>query len=95
MDQECHYVLRVVALEKWRSRLAENPTSAASYFELALSKKRPNLSNGGLPLSYAEDGLYNSEHPHSFSTSKAVTLGDARDGCLSDPKEIITKLHVN
>ena len=34
------------------------------------------------------------EPPQTFPTSKAVTLGDARDGCLSSPKMIIIKLHV-
>ena len=99
MNQKCHYVWRVVALDDRRSRLAETPTVAASYFELALPKKRPNFSNGGLPPPtthpHTEDGLYNFEYPHASSASKAVTLGDARDGCLSDPKEIIRKSHVD
>ena len=33
--------------------------------------------------------------PRTFRACKAVTLGDARDGTLSNPKKIITKLHVN
>ena len=33
--------------------------------------------------------------PEEFSACTAVTLGDARDDSMSDPKKIVTKLHVS
>ena len=56
---------------------------------------RPNLSHGGVHFPPSEGGLYRFESPQTFSACRAFTLGGARDGCLSDPKNITTKLHVN
>ena len=55
--------------------------------------KRPDLSNGGLHLSYSGDGLFRFEYPHIRSACKSVSSGVA-DGCLSDPNEIIVELNV-
>ena len=41
------------------------------------------------------DGLRQFDPPGALSARKAVTLGDALGGCLSDPKKIVVKLHVN
>ena len=53
-----HYVPSVAASGKGQSKSGRGPTSPADYFEWGFSKKRRNLDNGGLPLPYEEDGLY-------------------------------------
>ena len=57
--------------------------------------KTPDLPNGGVHLTYAEDGLYLFPPSKSFSASKAATMGASRDGCLAGPKKIVMKFHVN
>ena len=52
----------------------------ASASSLPLARKFPDLPDGGLHLPCAPDGLYR--------------FG-ARDGCLTDPKKIVMKLHVS
>ena len=44
---------------------------------------------------FSMDGLYRFEPPRTFPACEAVTLGDAMDGCLSDPKKISTELRAN
>ena len=39
--------------------------------------------------------MYQFEPPRAISVCKAVTFGDALNGCQSDPKKIATKLHVS
>ena len=56
---------------------------------------RPDLSYGGLQLPPPENGLYRFERPQAFPACKAVTFRDARNGRVSEPKKIITKLRVN
>ena len=68
---------------------------SASYFERAFVNKRPNLSKGGIHFPYTEDGLYPFNRPSPCPACKAVTLGDASDGCLWGPEEIVMKLRVN
>ena len=48
---------------------------------------------GGLHFPYAPGALYHFETPLTFAACKAVTLGDAEDGCLTDPEKIAVKLH--
>ena len=62
---------------------------------MVLINKRPKLPNGGVPLPNAENGSYQFDPPRTFSACKAVTLGDSLDGCSSDPKKIVVKLHLN
>ena len=57
--------------------------------------KRPDLSDGGLQLPFTESGLIRFAPPREFSACTAVTLGDAQDDNISDPKKIIMKLHAN
>ena len=40
-------------------------------------------------------GLFRLAPPRDFVACAAGTLGDARDGSISDSKKIITKSHVN
>ena len=87
--------LSVVNFGKGQSEKQEGPTFSASYFQWASANRRPDLSDGSLRLLYEEDGLYHFEHPHTFSACKAGTFRGATDGCLSGPKESITKLHLN
>ena len=68
---------------------------SVAYFEWAFTNKRPGLPNGGLHLLYLADGLFRCEPPHTFSDSKAVTLGGAVYGRLPDPNKILMKLRVN
>ena len=69
------------------------PEASASFFRSV--QKAPDLSDGGLRLPHTPDGLYHFETPLTFAACKAVTLGDARHCCLTAPKKIIMKLHVN
>ena len=57
--------------------------------------KRPNLPNGGLRLSHAEDGLSQFDPPRTLPARKSVALGDEVDSRLSGPKDNIMKLHAN
>ena len=59
--------------------------------ELALRRKRPNLSKRGDSLA-----LYRGWNAQHRPASRVCgLLGGTRDGTLSDPKNVITKLHVN
>ena len=58
-------------------------------------EKRPDLSEGGLHLPLVESGLLRFVPPEEFSACTAGTLGDARGDSISDPEQIITKLHAN
>ena len=55
----------------------------------------PDLSDGALYLPHTPGGLYRFETPLTFAACKTVTLRDAREGSLTDPKEIVIKLRVN
>ena len=81
-----HYILSAVDFREDPSRKVIGPAVSAPRFEWAFTNKRPNLPEGGLNPPYAEDGLYQFE---------PRTLGDAMDGCPSDPKETIMKFHTN
>ena len=54
-------------------KLARGPEAPASYLEWALKDKRPDLSNVGIHLPAAEDGLYRFEPPEIVSACKAIT----------------------
>ena len=90
-----HYVFIVVSLGKGPPSLDRGPKLTASYFEWACAKKRPDLADGGLHIPLSQGGLYRREPPRIFPAGKAGTLGGARNGCLSDAKKIIMKLHVD
>ena len=96
---EANYIgrsaLSVVAVGDRDSQLGRGPELAASYFEWAFTNKRPNEPNGGLHLQHTEGLPCRFAPPQTFSACGAVTLGDALDGCLSDPEKIIMELHVN
>ena len=95
VNQLGYYVLSVVAFGDEPRRSGRGPKLAASYFERAFVRKRPDLSDVGLYSSLTEDGLYRFVPLRTSPVCGAVTLGGARDECPSDPKKIITKLHVN
>ena len=61
----------------------------------ACARKRSNPDHGGMRLPITVDGMCGSTPPRTFSACKAATLGDARDGALSDPKKIIMKSPAN
>ena len=90
-----HYALSVVASRKGPSRVGREPNLTPSYFEWTFSWKRPDLSTGGLHFPITSGGLLRSVPPTLFSACSAVTLGDACDGSVSDPRKIIAKLRVN
>ena len=90
-----HYILSAVEFGKGPPCSDRRPNLAASYFEWSFLDKRPDLSDGGLHLPLVESGLLCFVLPKDFSACAAVTLGDARDNSISDPKKIIMKLHVN
>ena len=83
-----HYIIGAV-------EFGRGTNLAASYFEWPFLEKRPDLSDGGLRLQPVESGLIRLVPPKELPACTAVTLGDARDGSISDPKKIIMKLHVN
>ena len=58
-------------------------------------RKRPDLENCGIRLPFTEEGMCSSTPQRTFAATKPVTLGDVRDGTLSDPKKIVMKLHSN
>ena len=89
------YVLRAVAFGYGPPKLVGGPKVAAPYFEWAFVSKRPFVSNGGLRLPLTDAGFFRFEPPQAFSACKTVTLGDAGDGCPSDPEKTIMKLRVN
>ena len=72
-------ILSEVDFRRGPSRRASN-CPEASASSLPLARKFPDLPDGGLHLPCAPDGLYR--------------FG-ARDGCLTDPKKIVMKLHVS
>ena len=57
--------------------------------------QRPDLSDGGLHLPLKESGLLRFSTPKKFVACTAVTLRDAQDEGVEDPKKIIMKLHAN
>ena len=77
-------VLSVASSGQENLKSAKGPTLSASYREWACVEKRPNLPNGGLRLPSKEDGLSQFDPPRTFSTCKAVTLGNALDGRRPD-----------
>ena len=89
-----HYILNVVDFREDPSRsVSICPEASASFSYLA--HKCPDLSDGRLHLPYTPDGLYRFETPRKFAACKTVTLGDAQDGKLTDPKKIAMELHVD
>ena len=68
---------------------------AASYVEWSFVEKRPDLSHRGLHMPLVESGLVRFGPPREISACAAVTVGDAQDGGISDPRKIILKLHAN
>ena len=86
-------ILSVADFRKNPSRsLSGCPEASASFCYLV--QEAPGLSDGGLHLLYAPGGLYRFEAPLTFTACKAVSLGDATDGYLADPKKIAMTLHV-
>ena len=90
-----HYFLSVPLLGEGPPRLVRGPKFMASYFERASAFTRPDMTYGGLNFLLAEDELYRFGPPRTFSARKAVPVRDARDGWLSDPKQIPMKSFVN
>ena len=83
-----HYVVSVV-------EVGCGPNFPTSNCGRSLSEKRPDLSGGGLHLPPKESGPIRLAPPREFPACTAVTLGDARNDSISDPKKIIMKLHAN
>ena len=65
--------LEAISFGEGPPKLARGPKVAAPYFEWALKDKRPDLSNVGIHLPAAEDGLYRFEPPEIVSACKAIT----------------------
>ena len=82
------FTLSAVDFGKGESRKVRSPVVSASYPGRASAKKRPNLSNGGLHLPNTNDGSCHFGAPSAFPACKAVALGDASGGCLSDPRRL-------
>ena len=60
---------------------------------MGFRNKSADLSNGGLQCPFIEDGMCSFTPQLTSPACKAATLGDARDGALSVPKNITMKLH--
>ena len=82
-------LMGVVAIEH------ATPVFRPPWVEVAFSRMRLNPACGGIRLPFAGDGMCSFTPSRTFSACKAATLGAARDGALSDPKQIIMDLHVN
>ena len=98
MRREVRAPLRVNAMGHYIVSAVEfgrGPDVAASYLEWSFVEKRPDLSGGGLHLPPKESGPIRLAPPREFPACTAVTLGDARNDSISDPKKIIMKLHAN
>ena len=90
-----HYVLTgVVDFGGSRANRNRDPSFSASMAEWACSRRRANLSNGGIPLPSAGGGVRRFTPPRTFSACEAVALGNARVGALPDPDKILMTLHV-
>ena len=87
-------ILSAVDFRKDPSRIAPKCLEASASF-LQLVNKYPDQSDRGPQQLYAPVGLYRFVTPLRFAACKAITLGDARDGSLTDPKKIARKLDVN
>ena len=81
------YIFSVAEFVGRRGDVARYPSFSASIAEWAFSRKRPNLSDGGIHLLFTEDGTRSLAPPAALLACKAVALGDARDGVLSGPVE--------
>ena len=90
-----HNFLGLVDFDGRRGSQNRDPSSPAPVAEWACARRRPNASDGGFRLSLTVVGMCRYAPPRTFSTCKAVTLWDARDGALSGPKKILMKSHVN
>ena len=93
VHEEGRYVLSVVSSGGGPPSLVRGPKLTASCLERASAGRHPDFSNGvsHLPL---PDGMLPSFEPRQpFLSRNAVASGEARDGCPSDPKKIIKKLH--
>ena len=90
-----HYILSVVNFGGRRWGVERSPNFSAPMVEWACLRKRPNFEKGGFLLPFTEDAMWSLTPPRTFSACKAVTLGDARGGTLSEPKKVAMKLHVN
>ena len=88
VNAEGQYIVRAV-------EFGRGPNVTASYFERSVVEKRPDLSDGGLHLRLAESESIRFAPPREFPACTAVTLGDAQDDSISDPKKLITKLRTN
>ena len=75
------YILSAVDLRQETSRRVAGALASAFFFEIL--KRAPDLSNGGLRLPYAEDGLYQFEPPLTSPACREGTRGDSTDGCLT------------
>ena len=88
------FVLSAVDFHEDPSRSASRcPEALASFFHMV--QKASYLSGGGLHSPNTSGGLYGFETPLTFAACKAVSLGGAEDGCLTDPQKIDMKSHVN
>ena len=88
-------MLSVAASGERRVESRRGSRTSASLAECAFRSKRPDLSNGGLQLAFAEDGMRSFTPQLTSPACKAATLGVARGGAPLDPRKIIVKLHVN
>ena len=95
VNETGHYVLSVVEFSRRLPRSDRRPDFAASFFEWPFLEKRPDLSECGLHMPLVEGGPLRFVLPKGFSACMAATLGDARDDSISDPQNIITKLHAH
>ena len=89
------YILSVVEFDGRRGGRGRGPNFAASIVERTCTRKRPNSDIRGLRPPSTEDEMCIFTPPRTFPACKAATLGAAPGGTLSNPKKIVTELHVN
>ena len=75
--------------------LRSETESGVLVLRMVVFGKRLGSSGGGLHSPLVEGGILRLVPPEEFSASTAVLLGGARDDSISDPRQIIMKLHVN
>ena len=91
---DTRYVSSGVSHGDGPSRLGGGPKLAASFSSGPLRRDVKNCPMA-VCTCHPNGRLYRFDPPRTSSACKVVSLGNARDGCSSDPKKIIMKLHAS
>ena len=89
-----HYISRVVDVGGRRGDRNRDPNFSAPMGGVGPFQDVSESPQWGRPLTFRSGRHVWFTPPHTFAVCRTVSPGGARDGALSDPKQIITKLHV-